>query len=81
MKSGSDAVLVLKSPHSIRSPEYLQISLIRAFISPLDDYKIFHTHRVQNNRANRKFGGISVLIRKSLSDGVEPLLVTNSRIV
>ena len=42
-----------------------------SFISPLDDYKIFHTHRVQNNRAKRKFGGISVLIRKSLSDGVE----------
>jgi hypothetical protein len=24
-----------------------------SFISPLDDYKIFHTHRVQNNRAKR----------------------------
>ena len=43
-----------------------------SFISPLDDYKIFHTRRVQNNRAKRKFGGISLLIRKSLSDGVEP---------
>ena len=52
-----------------------------SFISPLVDYKIFHTHRVQNNRAKRKFGGISVLIRKSLSDGVEPLPVTNSSIV
>jgi hypothetical protein len=52
-----------------------------SFISPLDDYRIFHTHRVQNNRANRKLGGISDLIRKSLSDGVEPLPVTNSNIV
>jgi hypothetical protein len=52
-----------------------------SFISPLDDYKIFHTHRVQNNRAKRKFGGISVLIRKSLPDDVEPLPVTNASIV
>jgi hypothetical protein len=40
----------------------------------------FHTP-IQNNRAKRKFGGISVLIRKSLPDDVEPLPVTNSSIV
>ena len=51
-----------------------------SFISLLVDYTIFHTHRVQNNRAKRKFGGISVLIRISLSDGFEPLPVTNSNI-
>jgi hypothetical protein len=36
---------------------------------------------VQNNRAKHKFGGISVLIRKSLSDGVEPIPVIHSSIV
>ena len=42
-----------------------------SFMSPLNEYKIYHTHRVQNSRAKRKCGGISVLIRKSLSDCVE----------
>ena len=61
--------------------DLVETHITSSFISPLDDYKIFHTHRVQNNRAKRNFGGISVLIRKSLSDDVEPLPVTHSSIV
>jgi hypothetical protein len=32
-----------------------------SFISPLDDYKIFHTRRVQNNRAKRKLAFQTIL--------------------
>jgi len=46
--------------------------------SPLPNYKIYHTYRTQNTRAKRLFGGISVLVRKSISAGVTPLPVTNS---
>ena len=50
----------------------LETHCINSFSSPLANDKIYHSHRIQNNKSNRKFGGISVLVKKSISDGITP---------
>lgn len=50
----------------------------KSFSSPLCNYKIYHNFRNQNEKSRRLFGGISVMVRRSISAGVAPLPITNS---
>jgi hypothetical protein len=59
--STSSGVSFLNCIKSLDIVGLVETHTTSSFISALDDYKMFHTHRVQNNRAKRKFGGIRVL--------------------
>lgn len=51
---------------------------ITSFKSPLPKYKIYHNFRTQNEKSKRIFGGISVMVRRSISTGIKQLPLTNS---
>ena len=46
--------------------------------SPLNKYKIYHYHRLQDVNAKRNFGGITILVKDAISKGVIVLKSRNS---
>ena len=46
--------------------------------SPLNGYKFHHTFRSKDQRAERSFDGISILIKNSIKDGITVIKPTNS---
>lgn len=51
---------------------------IKPLKSPLASDKIYHSHIIQDPRSKRTFGSISILIRKSLVNGISVLPGENS---
>ena len=48
----------------------VETHLVESLPSPLANFNIYHFYRSQNAKARRNFGGISLLIRKSIKDGI-----------
>ena len=59
----------------------VETHLVESLPPPLKNYKIHHTYRTQNVKAKRNFGGISILIKKSVSNGVKIFESKNSNFV
>ena len=51
---------------------------IESLKSPLSTHRINHNHRTQDPRSKRTFGGISLLVNKSISKGIVILPFENS---
>ena len=59
----------------------VETHLIASLPSPLPNYKIHHFFRVQDKKAKRVFGGISILVKKSISNGVTITDSSNSNFI
>ena len=49
-----------------------------SILSPINKYKIYHYHRLQDVNAKRNFGGITILNKDAISKGVTVLKSRNS---
>lgn len=79
--NGHDKLLDSEFLHKIQG--YDIIGLVETHnLKPLKfslaSHKIYHSHRIQDPRSKRTFGGISILIRKSLVNGINVLPGENS---